>query len=93
MALDGILGLWAANATNASYDRTQMLVPELVKSTAITRNAFSWYMVRDTGRSYVDFGAPNTSAMSDASALVNLPIKSNSYYWSTDITGFKWSGS
>ena len=70
-----------------------MLVPELVSSTAITKSAFSWYMISETGKSYIDFGEPNTAAMSDSSKVVSLPINSNSNYWATDITGFKWNGS
>ena len=91
--IDGILGLWSANYSDLTYDRKKMLVPELVANTAITKSAFSWYMISETGKSYIDFGEPNTAAMFDSSKVVSLPINQNSYYWSTSITGFKWNGS
>ena len=42
------------------------------------------------GESYIDFGAPNTSAMSNPRDLVYLDIEYNSEWWTSSITGFKW---
>lgn len=56
---DGILGLWSGNTAATAVepvDLTTMIIPELVKSTAITQKTFSWYFIGDGGDPYIDFG-------------------------------------
>ena len=87
---DGIIGLWSGNTNSVTYDRTQMFVPEMVKDSTITAQIFSWYMTGQSGKSYVDFGAPNTAVYSDASKLFYINIESNDYWWSSKVTGIRW---
>ena len=88
--MDGIIGLWSGNIDDPSYDRTQMFVPEMVTDSTITDKVFSWYMSAEAGRTYIDFGTPN-SAIYNAAELIWLPIVSNNYWWTNKITGLRWT--
>lgn len=85
---DGIVGLWSGNVD--SYDKSQMLLPSLVKSSTITEAVFSIYMSGTDGETYIDFGKPDTTIMTDPTSIVYLPILSNNSYWSSTIEGFRW---
>ena len=85
---DGILGLWSGNSSTA--DKTEQFVPEMAKSGAITKKVFSFYLSGLSGRSYIDFGEPNTAVYKDASLYVSMPIKSANKYWTNTISGLRW---
>ena len=87
---DGVVGMWSGNTDDGSYDKTKMFVLEMVADSTITDKIFSWYMSDEQGKTYIDFGAPNSSVF-DASNLVYLPIKNNNYKWASTITGFRWT--
>ena len=87
---DGIIGLWSGNSNSVTLDKTQMFVPEMVKDSTITAKVFSWYMTGKSGKSYVDFGAPNTAVYSDPAKLFYINIESNDYWWTSKIKGMRW---
>lgn len=87
---DGIIGLWSGNTNSLTYDSTQMFVPEMVTDSTITDKVFSWYMSGLAGKTYIDFGTPN-SAIYDAAELIWIPIESNDYWWTSKITGIRWT--
>ena len=87
---DGIIGLWSGNTNSISYDKTMMFVPEMVTDSTITDKVFSWYMSGKAGKTYIDFGTPNSSIYDNAK-LIYIPIKDNNYWWTNSITGVRWT--
>ena len=69
---DGILGMWSGNVRG--YDTTEMFMYSLLDSEVIDLNIFSFYLTDQDGASYIDFGEPNTSLMSDPADILYLPI-------------------
>jgi len=67
-----------------------MIIPEMVADSTITEKVFSWYLSNEAGKSYIDFGAPNSSVYK-SSELIYMPIKSDSDYWTSSIKGVRWS--
>ena len=75
--------MWSGNVD--SYNKQDMIIPALVKSTTITESVFSWYMSGLDGKTYIDFGTPNEAVMSDPKSIVYLPIDEQNYYWGSTI--------
>jgi len=88
--MHGAVGLWNGNVNG--YDKKEMLMEKLVADGAISEQTFSFYLDGQSGDSYVDFGAPNTSVMS-TSSVAYIPILEETHYWSSKITGFRWGSS
>ena len=86
---DGILGLWSGN--HSSADTSEMFMTHMSADSDITENVFSFYMTGMDGESYIDYGTPNTSVM-DGSPIY-ISIMSSNYWWSSDLTGFRWDSS
>ena len=84
---DGILGMWSGNVRG--YDTTEMFMYSLLDSGVIDLNIFSFYLTDQDGGSYIDFGEPNTSVMSDPNNILYLPIKANDYWWTSEVTGIR----
>ena len=75
---DGIVGMGyehtADGHTNILY------VPALFAANVITENVFSFVITGDantTGNSYIDFGTPDTSAMTSVDDIVWIPNTNN----------------
>jgi len=43
-----------------------------------------------SGSSYIDFGTPNPSIVTDSSKVVYLDILDENPWWTQKITGFRW---
>ena len=43
--------------------------------------------------SYIDFGTPNTAAMSDPADLIYIDIIDNNIWWTEYVTGVRWGDS
>ena len=69
-----------------------MYVPELHKAGLISENVFSFFLTGSAESSYIDFGKPNESAMSDEDDLVWIESKNIGGYWTNYVNGFRWSG-
>ena len=46
-----------------------------------------------TGTTYIDFGTPNTSVMSDPSDIVWIDSTNYGGWWTNNVTGWRWTGS
>ena len=46
-----------------------------------------------TGTTYIDFGTPNTSVMSDPSDIVWIDSTNYGGWWTENVTGWRWTGS
>jgi len=88
---DGIIGLWSGNTLNSLYDDATMFMPKMTADSTITQKVFSWYMTGQSGKSYIDFGAPNTAVYSSPSSLFWIDILSDDYWWTNRVTGVRWS--
>lgn len=44
----------------------------------------------DSQHSYIDFGVPNTAAMTDPADTVYIDIIDNNIWWTNHITGIRW---
>ena len=84
---DGILGMWAGNT--GSSDETEMLMPNLVADSTISDNIFSFYMTDTDGQSYIDFGAIDSSVVTNSGDVVYIDSES-SEWWKNQVTGFRW---
>ena len=91
---DGILGLWPANVSglNEKYSRS-LFIPEMVKSGAITQSILSFHLSGMDGKSYMDFGTPNPSAMKggDPSSVVYIDSLKENAFWSNYVTGLRFT--
>ena len=47
-------------------------------------------MTGESGSTYIDFGTPN-SAIYDASKLIYISVKSNTYWWTNYVRGVRWT--
>lgn len=56
----------------------------------LTEEVFSFYLTGESGDSYIDFGTPNTAAMSDPADIVYIDILDNYYHWEEYVTGVRW---
>ena len=79
--------MWSGN--HSSADTSEMLMTGMAADSDIAEQTFSYYLTGLSGQSYLDFGTPNTSVM-DGSPIY-ISIKSENYWWSSDLTGFRWS--
>ena len=67
-----------------------MFIPDMVTDSTITDSIFSWYMSGESGSTYIDFGTPN-SAIYDASKLIYISIENNTYWWTNQVRGMRWT--
>ena len=85
---DGILGL------GESYSESGILyVPELYNAGVITEPTFSILLTSDwgtTGTSYIDFGTPDTSVMSDTNDLVYIDSIQHENWWTANVDAWRW---
>lgn len=87
---DGILGMWSGNRNG--YSDAEMLQPGLFDDNVITQNVFSFYLTGLFGTSYIDFGAIDTSLVTDTNDILWMDILDNDYWWTQKVTGFRWDG-
>ena len=85
---DGICGMWSA--MNVGGEEDTLYVTWLKKKGAITESTFSWYMTGTSGTSYIDFGTPDASIVGDGTNVHWVETKSNSAWWTNNVTGMKW---
>ena len=65
----------------------------MMTTSDIGEKTFSFLLTGLSGQSYIDFGPPNTAAMSDPASVVYVPIKSENIHWTAEVTGFRWNAS
>lgn len=85
--MEGILGMWSGNFPD--YDKSEMLMPGLCDDTLLTDCSFSWYLTGVSGTSYIDFGTPDSSIVTDPSESAWIDI-AESPWWSSTVKGFRW---
>lgn len=82
--------MWSGNKDGLSSQANQMFIPEMVTDSTITEKVFSWYMSNEAGKTYIDFGTPNSSVYDNAK-LIYIPILSSNDFWTNKIKGLRWS--
>jgi hypothetical protein len=78
----GILGLWSGNTF--FNDPSVMMMPGLCADSSMTECVFSFYLTTTAGSSYIDFGAINTSIVTDDTKIAKMDVLGDEGhgYWS-----------
>ena len=67
-----------------------MIMTGMGTDSDIAEKVFSYYLTGLSGQSYLDFGTPNSSVYTDG--VIYIDILSENYWWSSNLTGFRWKG-
>ena len=67
-----------------------MIMNKMLTDSTITEKVFSFYLTDLDGSSYIDFGTPNTSVMSDPSDIIYIDIIDDDVWWTAKIEGLRW---
>ena len=67
---DGILGMWSGRG----QDVDELWMYSMIGDTSIVSNTFSFFLTGKDGASYIDFGEPDTAAMSDPNDLIYIDV-------------------
>ena len=76
--------MWSGNKAGYS-DQHKMIMYALAEQSVITENVFSFFLTGEAGDSYIDFGTPNTAAMSAAEDLVWIDVIDDNDWWTANV--------
>ena len=65
-------------------------MPSLCKDSSLTDCIFSFYLTGTDGSSYIDFGTPDTSIVTDVNESVWINIEAEDPWWTSKVNGFRW---
>ena len=80
--------MWSGN--NYGYDNSEMLMPRLCADTPLTDCTFSFHLTSESVTSYLDFGAPDSSIVTDPTESAWIYIEEKSLRLKSMVTGFRW---
>lgn len=90
--VSGVLGLSSGQGSEYDWNNiSTQFMEELNTDSNITEMTFSLYLTDDSGSSYIDFGAPNTSVYTDP--VVTIDIEEETEFWASKVTGLRWGAS
>ena len=81
--------MWSGNAFG--YDKSEMLMAGLCADIPLEDCSFSWYLTSEVDTSYLDFGKPNSSIVTDQNESAWIDIDKDDLWWSSTVSGFRWS--
>ena len=76
---DGIIGLWSGNISGNNDE--EMIMNKMFSDSTIDEKTFSFYLTGQSGSSYIDFGTPNTSVMTDSNDIIYIGIQDEDRWW------------
>jgi len=86
---DGIIGLWSGNRDSYTNEE-EMIMHKMFDDSTIDEKVFSFYLTDLASSSYIDFGTPNTAAMTDEADIIYIPIIDDDYWWTAKVQGLRW---